>query len=53
MDAPGGKMVKSGILGFSGVKPVRSTYFGSVKLSSDKQRQNWLKSAYHLGKIGK
>ncbi len=47
---PGGKIMKKGILGFSGVQPVKSTYFGSVKLSTEKQRQDWLKKTYSLGK---
>lgn len=45
---PGYKMMK-GTLGFCGVKPVRSTYFGSVKTSSDKKKKAWLKKAYELG----
>jgi len=46
---PGGKIMKRGILGFSGVKPIKSNYFGSVKLSNEKQREGWLKAAYSLG----
>jgi len=50
MSDPGGKMMKRGILGFSGVKPVKSTYFGSVKLSTKEKREDWLKITYNLGK---
>lgn len=45
---PGYKMMNAN-LRFCGVKPVRSSYFGSVKLSAEKTRQNWLKKAYRLG----
>jgi putative NADPH-quinone reductase len=50
---PGGKIMKRGILGFSGVKIVNTTYFGSVKLSTKKQREDWLKTSYKLGKNAK
>ena len=50
---PGGKIMKRGILGFSGVKIVNTTYFGSVKLSTIKQREDWLKTSYKLGKNAK
>lgn len=47
---PGGKIMKRGILGFSGVKPVKASYFGSVKLSTFKQREEWLRVACNLGR---
>jgi NAD(P)H dehydrogenase (quinone) len=47
---PAEKIMKRGILGFSGISLVKTTYFGSVKLSTNKQRQEWLKTAYTLGK---
>ena len=47
---PAGKILKKGILGFSGIKVVTTTYFGSVKLSSVQQREDWLKKSYNLGK---
>jgi len=47
---PGGKIMKMGILGFSSVKHIKSSYFGSVKLSKEKKRENWLKIVYQLGK---
>ncbi|MFN7326015.1 MAG: NAD(P)H-dependent oxidoreductase [Chitinophagales bacterium] len=53
MGDPGGKIIRQGILGFTGVKPIKTTYFGSVKLSSAKQREKWLDLAYFLGKTDK
>jgi NAD(P)H dehydrogenase (quinone) len=50
MGDPGGKIMKRGILGFCGVHPVLSTYFGSVKMSGNKQREDWLEIAYTLGR---
>jgi len=46
---PGGKMMKRGILGFSGVAPITSTYIGSIKMSTDKRRTQWLEKAYSIG----
>lgn len=45
---PGFKMMKD-ILNFCGIKPVYKTYFGSVKMSSDKQRKSWLEKVYKVG----
>lgn len=47
---PGGKMMKRGILGFSGVGPIASTYIGSIKMSTEKRRIQWLEQAYSIGK---
>jgi len=47
---PAGKILKKGILGFSGISPVKTTYFGSVKLSTESQREVWLKAVRNLGK---
>jgi putative NADPH-quinone reductase len=47
---PAGKIMKKGILGFSGIKIVGTTYFGSVKLSTESQREVWLKAVRNLGK---
>jgi hypothetical protein len=44
--------MRKGILGFSGVSPVKTTYFGSVKVSTEKQREEWLKVTYKLGQKG-
>jgi NAD(P)H dehydrogenase (quinone) len=46
---PGGKIMRKGILGFSGVKPVKTTYFGSLKLSTEGQRDKWIKSVHLMG----
>ncbi len=46
---PGGKIMRKGILGFSGISPVKTTYFGSVKVSTEKQRADWLKAVRNLG----
>jgi NAD(P)H dehydrogenase (quinone) len=46
---PAGKIMKRGILGFSGIKIVGTTYFGSVKLSTESQREVWLKAVRNLG----
>ena len=45
---PGFKSVKD-IMNFCGVKPVKRSYFGSVKVSTEKQRQKWLDKAEQLG----
>jgi NAD(P)H dehydrogenase (quinone) len=47
---PAGKIMKKGILGFSGVKILKITYLGSIKMSSEKQRQNWIEKSYNIGK---
>jgi NAD(P)H dehydrogenase (quinone) len=46
---PGGKIMRKGILGFSGISPVKTTYFGSVKVSTEGQRDKWIKSLHLLG----
>jgi NAD(P)H dehydrogenase (quinone) len=43
------KAFKRSILGFCGVKKVKTTYFGSVKTSTLAQRQTWLATAKKLG----
>jgi putative NADPH-quinone reductase len=40
--APGHKAMKKGVLEFCGVKPVRLTTLGSVKKSTEQQRNKWL-----------
>lgn len=45
---PGGKIMRKGILGFSGISPVKTTYFVSVKLSTEKQRADWLEAVRNL-----
>jgi NAD(P)H dehydrogenase (quinone) len=46
---PGGKLMRRGLLGFCGVSPVATTYFGSVRLSSPARRATWLRHARSLG----
>jgi putative NADPH-quinone reductase len=45
---PAFKTIKD-IMNFCGIKPVKRTYFGSVKVSTEKQRQKWLDKAEQLG----
>jgi len=46
---PSYKMMKNSILNFCGIKPVKKTYFGSIKMSSEKQRKEWLEKSYAIG----
>ncbi|MCK4888330.1 MAG: NAD(P)H-dependent oxidoreductase [Candidatus Aminicenantes bacterium] len=45
---PAGKMMKD-ILSFCGIKPVKGTYFGSVKMSTPEKREKWLEKTYRIG----
>ncbi len=45
---PGFKMMKD-IMNFCGIKPVYKNYFGSVKMSSENKRKNWLEKIYKIG----
>lgn len=45
---PSYKMMKAD-LNFCGIKPVKRSYFGSVKLSSDEKKREWLDKAYRVG----
>lgn len=47
--APGHNVMKRAILGMCGIKPVRITSFGPVKLSTTEQRQGWLEQTAALG----
>jgi putative NADPH-quinone reductase len=47
--APSQKMIKNSVLKFCGVNPIRFSTFGSVKLSSPKIREKWLKQAKSIG----
>ena len=40
--APGYRIMKKGVLGFCGVKPVRFTRVGVVRGSTDTQREKWI-----------
>jgi len=46
---PGYKTMKD-IMNFCGIKPVTRTYFGSVKLSSEEKRNQWLNKTEQLGR---
>jgi putative NADPH-quinone reductase len=50
--APGHKMMKRTVLGFSGIKPVRISSYGSVFSSTAEQRANWMENARSLGISG-
>lgn len=45
---PGGKMMKS-FLKFVGIKLIRQTYFGSVKMSKPETRAKWLQKVEQMG----
>ena len=47
---PGHQMMRRAILGFSGVKPVRTSVFGPVRTSADAERDQWLDRAAALGR---
>ncbi|HPG33874.1 MAG: NAD(P)H-dependent oxidoreductase [Lentimicrobiaceae bacterium] len=47
---PGHNAMKRGILEFCGIRPVRITTLGPVKLSSEKKRANWLRKVESLGR---
>jgi putative NADPH-quinone reductase len=42
--------MKRGILGFCGIRPVRITTIGSLKISSEARRQKWLDKVEKLGR---
>ena len=46
---PGHRMMRRAILGFSGVKPVRTSVFGAVRGSTEATREQWLAKARTLG----
>lgn len=47
---PGTNAMKRGILEFCGIRPVRVTTIGSLKVSSEQKRQKWLEKVSRLGK---
>jgi putative NADPH-quinone reductase len=47
---PGHNSMKKSVLGFCGIKPVKISSFGPVKISTDIQRNKWLKKVEKLGK---
>lgn len=44
------KVLKSSLLGFCGIKPVKVHRFGAVRWSTLEQRKGWLRTAERLGK---
>jgi putative NADPH-quinone reductase len=47
---PGHNAMKRGILEFCGIRPVRITTIGSLKVSTEKKRLNWLRKVEKLGR---
>jgi len=47
---PGHNAMKRGILEFCGIKPVRITTIGSLKVSSDRKRSRWIAKVEKLGR---
>lgn len=50
MGNPAIKQLKKGTLEFSGVKPVKVSYFGPIKESTADSRAKWIQEVYNLGK---
>lgn len=47
---PGHNAMKRGILEFCGIRPVKITTIGSLKISSEQKRQQWLHKVKALGR---
>lgn len=47
---PGHNAMKRGILEFCGIRPVRTTTIGSLKISSESRREAWIKKVEKLGR---
>jgi NAD(P)H dehydrogenase (quinone) len=52
MKSPAINQLKKGTLGYSGIKPVKVSYIGSIKNSSDQYRIKWIKKVNSLGQDG-
>lgn len=48
--SPGHNSMKTGILGFCGIKPIKISSFGIIKKSTEAQRKKWLEEVMELGK---
>lgn len=46
---PSVNQLKKSTLEFCGIKPVKVTYIGIIKTSTEKQRAQWIAKAYQLG----
>ena len=49
MGNPAIKQLKKGTLEFSGIKPVKVSYFGPIKDSTTDSRAKWVQDVYNLG----
>ena len=47
------RALKRSILGFCGIKPIRTAYFGSVKTSTLEERKSWIAKAAKMGREAK
>lgn len=47
---PSVNQLKKSVLQFCGINPVKVTYVGIVKKSTEKQREKWINAAFKLGK---
>lgn len=49
LGAPGHKMMKTGVLGFCGVRPVRITEFNRIEAADHRKRERWLQIVRAIG----
>jgi NAD(P)H dehydrogenase (quinone) len=48
--SPGHNSLKKGILGFCGIKPVKVTALGPVKLADEDKRKKWIQKVENMGR---
>lgn len=53
MGAPGIRMMERSLLHFCGIRPVRTSLIGSVRFSSPRRREAWLRKQRRLGAEGR
>ena len=51
LKSPGHNSMKTGILGFCGIKPAKITSFGPVISSTESERKAWIGKAEQMGKM--
>ncbi len=51
--AHGTEVLRRSILNFSGIRPARQTFFGSIERASSAERTRWLKKVEMLGRHGR
>lgn len=51
LKSPGHSSMKTGILGFCGIQPVKITSFGPVISSTESERKAWIGKAEQMGKM--